>query len=102
VDWELRREVHALPAASGKPYPGLPMVRSCSRTTTLQRSGQDGYLLLRDVIDSELLDAIDGDIDSVVAENPPPPGTVGAYRFWVMHRTSIAGDHDLGALGRAY
>ena len=66
----------------------------------LRSFGEDGYLLLHDVIDGELLEAIDADIDSVVDEKPPPPGTVGAYRYYKrperipaasdsFHRTSI-------------
>lgn len=59
----------------------------------LQQFAADGYVLVRGAITDELLEAVDREIDDVVAEDPPDSGTTGThFHFLGPERLRAADD----------
>lgn len=48
----------------------------------LTRFGQEGYLVLPGVVSEDLLAGADAEINAVVTQAPPPPGTVGHHFYF--------------------
>jgi len=48
----------------------------------LRKFGERGYLLLPAVVPERLLAPVDAEIDALVAESPPPEGTVGNHFYF--------------------
>lgn len=70
----------------------------------LREFGEQGYLVVRSVVDEAYLDAADAEIDRVIAANPPPGGTVGKhFSFLPADQLPAAGAAltDSGALAIA-
>ena len=44
----------------------------------LQAFGRDGYVVVPDIVDESVLVELDREIDTVIANNPPPHGKVDA------------------------
>jgi hypothetical protein len=49
----------------------------------LRRFGEDGYLVVSDVVAESLLVGIDREVDALIAADPPPTETVGKH-FWFL------------------
>lgn len=61
----------------------------------LRNFASNGYVLLRNVIPEHLLVAADAEIDGVVSEDPPPPGTVGHHFYFLSPERLPAADAAL-------
>ncbi|MCP3883328.1 MAG: phytanoyl-CoA dioxygenase family protein [Sulfitobacter sp.] len=64
----------------------------------------DGYVLIRAVVPEELLASIDSEVESVVASDPPSPGTTGKHFYFLPSERLPAADLALrksGALSLA-
>ena len=48
----------------------------------LERFGTDGYLVVRGVVPEGLLSELDAEVDTLVADAPPPPDKVGFHHYF--------------------
>jgi hypothetical protein len=55
----------------------------------------DGYIVLPGVVPEHVLAAADAEIDGVIAEEPPPPGTVGNHFYFLSPTRLPAADAAL-------
>ncbi len=62
----------------------------------LVQFGRDGYLIARDVVPGELLDAADAEVDELIATTPPQHDGAGKdATFWFLPPSDLPRCHDL-------
>jgi hypothetical protein len=70
-----------------------------------RRFAVDGYALVPGAVDERWLRAADAEVDALVADSPPPPGTVGPHFYFLSPDRLPAANAALrqsGALGLAH
>jgi hypothetical protein len=61
---------------------GRRSVASVLSERQLREFGENGYLVLPGAVPESLLAPADAEIDALVAESPPPAGTVGNHFYF--------------------
>ncbi len=65
----------------------------------LQQFARDGYLVLRDVVRDDLLEAADHEIEGIIAADPPPDDAVGPHFYFLPPDRLPASDAALQRSG---